>query len=202
MTKLSRIFPIIFPLLLTASLSACVAPAHKPMPVVEAAPPAAIIIAEPALKESMSDYVSNMMAASQETQKKELAQLTTSTAKLNQPDVITRVKLALLYGMPSSRVRDPAKAMPLLDELVRDSTLDTESRVLTTLLRDYQLESNKQAQRLRDEQKRGDTLQSKVSGLQSTADSAQSKADTLQRKLDELKNIEKTMTDRGQRPDR
>ncbi len=191
-------------LLLASCLSACVSNSHRPVPatVTEQAPPMVVTEAEPVAKESMSDYVSAMMAASAETQKKELAQLTASTAKSAQASASTRLKLAALYGLPNSRVRDAAKAMPLLDELLRDAALDSESRVLATLLRDYQLESNRQAQRLRDEQKRGDGLQARLNGLQSTADSAQAKADNLQRKLDELKNIEKSMTDRGLRTDK
>jgi hypothetical protein len=79
----------------------------------------------------------------------------------------------------------------LLDDLLKEKTLDNERRILATLLRDYLIETNKLAQKMRDEQKRADGSQQKLDALQQ-------KNDALQQMLDDLKNIEKTMVDRDQ----
>jgi len=141
-------------------------------------------------KQSILDYVSIFLALSPELQRKELAEVNQAYAA-NKQFVDTRVKLALLYGLPASKVRDAAKAQALLEDLMREPSLDTERKPLVSLVRDYLVETTKLSQKLRDEQKRSDNLQTKI-------DMAQQKADSLQRKLDELKNIEKTMTDRDQ----
>ncbi|HSH72504.1 MAG TPA: hypothetical protein VK974_05535 [Methylophilaceae bacterium] len=141
-------------------------------------------------KQSTLEYAANMMAAPADAQKKELAELNQSYAT-NKQFVDTRMKLALLYALPASKVKDTIKAQALLDDLIREPSLDIERKTLASILRDYIADTGKLAQKARDEQKRSD-------GLQTKADLAQQKADSLQRKLDDLKNIEKTMTDRDQ----
>lgn len=142
------------------------------------------------INNGLLEYAGSFVELSAEAQKKELAQINQSLAQ-NKNDLNIRMKAAMIYALPNSRQRDVVKAQVLLDDLLREKTLDNERKTLAALLRDYILENNKLSQKARDEQKRADTLQQK-------ADSLQQKADTLQQKLDELKNIEKTMVDRDQ----
>lgn len=174
------------------TLGACISPKPKQEPTTQAVTVNEIAQTETltAQKESILTYAGKLLALSPDLQKKELVELN-QTYSANKQFVDTRLKLALLYGLPNSKVRDTAKAQALLDDLIREPSLDTERKTLASLIRDYILDTAKLAQKLREEQKRGDNLQVK-------SDSAQQKADSLQRKLDELKNIEKTMTDRDQ----
>ncbi|HEY8117648.1 MAG TPA: hypothetical protein VIE91_00265 [Methylophilaceae bacterium] len=122
--------------------------------------------------EALLDFAEHFADLSAESQKKEL-----SLASQNKQDINSKIKVAMIYALPGSKLRDTAKAQFLLDELARDKSLDKESRSLVSLLAEYTNDSNRLALKLRDEQKRGDTLQ---------------------QKLDDLKNIEKTMVDRDQ----
>jgi len=179
---------------LITSLAGCAMQARKPVK------PAEPVLTAPAQVESIYAYIATIMASTQELQKKEVIQLNQTLANRKPDDsiLLVHMKLAALYGMPNSRVRDPVKAQTLLDQLLREPALENDHRILAALLKDYVADTTKLNTKIRDEQKRADTLQSKLDNLQSKTDSAQQRADTLQRKLDELKNIEKTMIDRGQ----
>ena len=179
---------------LISSLAGCAMQARKPVK------PAEPVLTAPAPAESIYAYIATTMASTQELQKKEVLQLNQALANTKPDDstLLARMKLAALYGLPNSRVRDPAKAQALLDQLLREPALENDHRVLAGLLKDYVADTTKLNAKVRDEQKRADTLQSRLDNLQSKTDSAQQRADNLQRKLDELKNIEKTMIDRGQ----
>lgn len=135
------------------------------------------------INNGLLEYAGNFVELPAEAQKKELAQINQSLAQ-NKNDLNSRMKAAMIYALPNSRQRDVVKAQVLLDDLLREKTLDSERKTLAALLRDYILENNKLflennklSQKARDEQKR---------------------ADALQQKLDDLKNIEKTMVDRDQ----
>jgi len=185
-------YKIIVVTLICSTLGACVSHKTKLEPKSQVAAPNEITQAETLAqqKESILEYAGKILTSSADTQKKELADLN-QTYVINKQFVDTRLKLALLYGLPNSKVRDTAKAQAFLDDLIREPSLDIERKTLASLVRDYIADTSKLAQKLREEQKRGDNLQVK-------SDTAQQKADSLQRKLDELKNIEKTMTDRDQ----
>ncbi len=179
---------------LISSLAGCAMQARKPVK------PAEPVLTAPAPTESIYAYIAATMASTQELQKKEVSQLNQALANTKPDDstLLVRMKLAALYGLPNSRVRDPVKAQTLLDQLLREPALENDHRVLAGLLKDYVTDTTKLNAKVRDEQKRADAMQSRLDNLQSKTDSAQQRADNLQRKLDELKNIEKTMIDRGQ----
>lgn len=120
-----------------------------------------------------------------DTQKKEVAILSTSNGKEKLP-LLTRSKLAIAYALPSSKTRDSQKAQILLDELLAEKTLSADEKNLFGLLRDFVGENLRLVSRVRDEQKRADTAQTGMMNLQ--------------KKLDDLKDIEKTMIDRDQGP--
>jgi len=116
-------------------------------------------------------------------QKKELAQVMQSLNR-NKKDPENRLKAALIYSLPSSRLHDNAKAIALWSELQREKEAEEDVAALVDLLRDV-VEERQRAdenlarlnQKVRDEQRRSDDLQAK---------------------LDALKNIEKTLIDRNQ----
>ena len=118
------------------------------------------------------DFAESYGELSLEGQKKELQQ-----NSQNKNDLTSRIKVAMIYALPNSKLRDTNKAQALLDDLARDKYLDGDRKILTLIMRDYIAENNRLGIKARDEQKR---------------------ADALQQKLDELKNIEKTMLEREQ----
>lgn len=130
--------------------------------------------------ETALDYAAQFGNLNNDTQKRELQQM----SQASKTSLEARIKLATIYALPSSKLRDNAKAQNLLDELLKEKSLQPSQKNLLMLLRDFVADASKATSKLRDEQKR--------------ADAAQSKADSLQQKLEELKNIEKAMITRDQ----
>ena len=128
-------------------------------------------------------YAKHFGELSVENQKKEYNQVMQSLSR-NKKDTFNRLKAALIYSLPNSRLRDNGRALPLLVDLLRDKPAEEDISALLSILKDFVEErqkiedgANKTAQKLKDEQRRGDELQ---------------------QKLDALKNIDKTMIERGQ----
>ena len=107
----------------------------------------------------------------------------------NKTDLTERIKLAIMLSLPSSRLRDTAKAQSLLQDLLQENTLNPSESALTSLFYEYVLDDIKQSQKNRDDLKRLDLSQQKLEALQQ-------KYDALDKKLNDLKNIEKTISDR------
>ncbi|NOT69411.1 MAG: hypothetical protein HOP04_14135 [Methylophilaceae bacterium] len=147
---------------------------------------------------NLLEFIGNFIELPIEAQRRELARIN-QTLLLDKSDIDNRMKVAMIYGFSSSRLRESAKAQILLDDLLREKTLNMERKALLVLLRDHLNENSKLSQRLRDEQKRADTLQSMVESLQQKLDETQKRADTLQKKLNDLKEIDKTMMNRKPR---
>lgn len=128
-------------------------------------------------------YAKRFEELSAENQKKEQA-LVMQTLGRNKKDTFTRLKAAWIYSLPNSRFRDNTKALAVIAELQREKNLEDDVSAVIALMKSFiedrqKLEDNslRLNQRIRDEQHR---------------------ADELQMKLDALKNIDKTMIDRGQ----
>lgn len=128
-------------------------------------------------------YAKRFGELSAENQKKEYA-LVMQALNRNRKDTFNRLKAALIYSLPNSRLRDSTRALPLLADLQRDKPGENEVNALVSILKDFVEErqkhedsSSKLAQKIKDEQRR---------------------ADELQQKLDALKNIDKTMIERTQ----
>jgi hypothetical protein len=107
----------------------------------------------------------------------------------NKSDIAERIQLAIMLSLPSSRVRDTTKAQNLLQDLLQENVLDPTESALTSLLYEYVLDDVKQSQKNRDDLKKLDLAQQKLEVLQQ-------KYDALDKKLNDLKNIEKTISDR------
>jgi len=100
-----------------------------------------------------------------------------------------RIKLAIMLSLPSSHIRDTAKAQNLLQDLLQDNSLSPTESALTGLLYEYILDDIKQSQRNKDDLKKLDLSQQKLEALQQ-------KYEALDKKLNDLKDIEKTISDR------
>lgn len=140
--------------------------------------------------ENILDFIARFYGLAVDEQKKELAQVNESLSQ-NKLDFNYRVKAAVIYAMPSSRLHDAAKAQNLLDGLIREKSLDAQRKALVNLLRDYISENGKLVQ------ENNKLLQDNIALAQKNREE-QMRADGLQQTLDELKAIEKSMTDREQ----
>jgi hypothetical protein len=94
-----------------------------------------------------------------------------------------------MLALPSSRLRDNAKAQNLLQDILQENTLHPSDFALVGLLYEYTTDYTKQLQKSRDEKKNIESVQQKYEALEL-------KNKLLEQKLNELKNIEKTMNDR------
>jgi hypothetical protein len=107
----------------------------------------------------------------------------------NKNNLLNRLKLATMLGLPSSRLRDNAKAQNLLQDILQENTLHPSDFALISLLYEYTTDYTKQLQKSREEIKKLESAQQKYEALEL-------KNKVLEQKLNELKNIEKTMNDR------
>lgn len=111
----------------------------------------------------------------------------------NKNYAFNRLKLASMLSLPSSRMRDNAKAQTLLQELLQGNTLSSAEYSLISLLYEYTTDNGKQQQRNREDAKKLESVQLKYEALEL-------KTRILEQKLNELKNIEKTMNERDSKP--
>lgn len=107
----------------------------------------------------------------------------------NKNNLLNRLKLASMFALPSSRLRDNAKAQNLLQDLLQENTLHPSDFALISLLYEYTTDYTKQLQKNREEIKKLESVQQRYEALEL-------KNKALEQKLNELKNIEKTMNDR------
>ncbi|MCB5191734.1 hypothetical protein LG198_13425 [Methylobacillus arboreus] len=175
------------PMLVGLLLSAC---AHQPKPTVSAPAASTEQVQNPpphiaAHKENTSEhtpglleFISNFSELPLDAQKKELAQ-TLQKISIHHDELHQKTKAAIIYAVPGSKLRDPLKAQPLLEELAREKRLSKEENAIVAILREHAAETGKLNQRIREEQRR--------------SEESQQKTNSLQQKLDELKKIERTM---------
>lgn len=114
----------------------------------------------------------------------------------NKSDLTERIKLAIMLSLPSSRIRDTAKAQNLLQDLLQENSLDLTESALTSLFYEYVVDDIKQSQKNKDDLRKLDSSQQKLEMLGQKYDALQQKYDALDKKLNDLKNIEKTISDR------
>lgn len=141
---------------------------------------------------NFAEYYSNL---SLEAQKDELV----STNKLlvtNPNNLLLRMKLVMIYGLPSSNLFDGPKAQSLLQQLLQENILANTQLAFGHLLFDHLIAINKVNKNNRDDQKRIESILQKNETLQLKLDATQQKLDAAQQKLIELKNIEKSMSER------
>jgi len=125
---------------------------------------------------------------STEAQKKELIE-TNQALALNPNELLRRMKLVMIYGLPSSSLPDTAKAQNLLQQMLQEDILSNSQLAFAHVLFDYLVATNKVNKINHDDQKHIELLQQKNDALQL-------KLDAAQQKLDDLKKIEKSMGER------
>jgi len=162
--------------------AACVNLANKPSSGVKLAP-AKINDAGEFL--SFSETFSNLPLNEQ----KQVLAATNQSLALNPNDLTNRMKLVMIYGLPSSNLLDYPKAQNLLQQILQENILANSQLAFAHLMFDYLVASNKVNKNNHDDQKRAELLQQKNEALQI-------KLEAAQQKLDELKNIEKSMGER------
>jgi len=145
---------------------------------------------------SFADDFSNLTAEAQKQ-----VQASTQQALAKTPnDIELRMRLVLIYGLPSSTLLDTAKAQSLLQQLLQESALPSEQLPFANLLFDYIVAANKASKTSREDQKRIETMQQKQEALQTKLENTQQKLEAALQKIDELKNIEKSMGQREVAP--
>lgn len=126
-------------------------------------------------------------------------------------DLLQRFKLAMIYGLPSSHLQDTVKAQPILQNIIQEKKISNSQLAFANLLFNYINAQTKANKNSRDDEKRIDSILQKNENLQNKLDAYQQKLETSQQKLDiaqqklitaqqkidELKNIEKSMGQRG-----
>ena len=145
---------------------------------------------------NFAEFYSNL---SLEAQKDELV----STNKLlttNPNNLLQRMKLVMIYGLPGSNLFDGPKAQSLLQQLLQENILANTQLAFGHLLFDHLIAINKVNKNNRDDQKRIESILQKNETLQLKLDATQQKLDAAQQKLIELKNIEKSMSEREVTP--
>lgn len=127
----------------------------------------------------------NFRKAEQDGQKKQWLE-TQQLLSQNKQDVVQRIKLACIYALPSSYLKDATKAHSLLTQLREDPALSTIEKAYVNHLYLFNVENIKQQQKMKDEAKSLDNLTQKYETLQK-------KYDAAEQKLIHLKNIEKSL---------
>lgn len=152
----------------------------------------------PVKQSDASDYLNFaefFANASTDLQKKTLAN-TNQTLALNANDLLSRMKLVIMYSATGSFMHDAPKAQYLLQQILQENILIETQLAFANLLFDHLTALNKINKTSRQEDKRVETLQLQNDSLQQKLESAQQKQEMTQQKLDELKKIEKVMNER------
>jgi hypothetical protein len=123
-----------------------------------------------------------------DVQKQTLAS-TNQALALNANDLIQRMKLVMILGLPSSSLLDTPKAQNLLQAILQEDILQGTQLAYAHVLFDYLVAANKVSKNTHDDSKRVELLLQKNEALQI-------KLDAAQQKLDDLKKIEKSMGER------
>jgi hypothetical protein len=119
---------------------------------------------------------------------------------LNPNDLLHRMKLVMIYGLPSSSLLDTPKAQNLLQQILQEGILVNSQLAFANLLFDHLVAINKATKMSNGDPKRLENLQQKNEVLQIKLDTTQQKLEAAQQKLDELKKIEKSMGEREATP--
>ena len=181
---------------LSLFISACVNPALMPNAEPKHGNGAKIVPTKTTDATELLDFAESYSNLPQEEQKLELAN-TNQVLALNPNDLLNRMKLVMILGLPSSNFTDTLKAQGLLQQLLQENILVNSQLAFAHVLFDYLIVVNKGG---KNDQKHVDALQLKLEATQQKLDTTQLKLEAAQQKLDELKNIEKSMSGRETLP--
>jgi hypothetical protein len=152
---------------------------------------------------SFAESFSNMPADAQ----KQALNSTNQALAVNPNDLLHRMKLVMILGLPSSNLLDTPKAQQLLQKILQEDILGNSQLAFANLLFDHLVIANKivkysngDPKKLDGIQQKNEALQLKLEATQQKLEMTQQKLDTAQQKLDELKKIEKSMSERDIAP--
>jgi hypothetical protein len=158
----------VLPLAILAFLAGCAAiPENQPAP----CPPPSEVVVTGQMDDMMQYYDSLRKQSSSELAK--IYDRVKQNFGQNKSDA-NRIRLALLLTLPNTSSRDVSAALHLLNEWPRDSkhgnNLQSFRNLLAALLTEQQRLSNnleEASQKLKEEQKRADTLQHQIDAIKS-----------------------------------
>lgn len=198
--------PLLLIFTLSFSIAACVNAPNKPSAAssqnatVKLNPPKTIDAIEYL---EFAETYSNLLPDVQ----KQILNSSNQALALNKNDLMHRMKLVMIYGLPSSSILDTVKAQNLLQQILQEDILSNSQLAFAHVLFDYLVLANKGTKSNGDDLKRGDgllqkneALQLKLETTQQKLEAAQQKLDISQQKLEELKKIEKSMSERDSKP--
>ena len=118
----------------------------------------------------------------------------------NPNDLLHRMKLVMIYGLPSSSLQDSLKAQNLLQQILQENILLESQQAFAHVLFDYIVAINKLNKSTQHHDKLVEQLQTKQEAAQQKLEASQQKLEATQQKMNELKNIEKSMGERDAAP--
>lgn len=187
--KINRLLILFF---LSLLITACVNPAEKPNTEPKQGNGATLVPTKTIDATELLNFAESYSNLPLEAQKLELAR-TNQTLALNPNDLLSRMKLVMILGLPSSNFADTPKAQVLLQQVLQENILMNSQLAFAHVLFDYLIVANKSG---KNDQKHVEALQLKLEATQQKLDTTQLKLEAAQQKLDELKNIEKSMSGR------
>ena len=193
-------------LLWTCLAAACVSPTGQPKDADKVNPPVKV---NPTKIDDATEFLHFAESFSNlpvEMQKKVLIE-TNQALVINPNDLLQRMNLVMIYGVPTSTLLDTAKAQNLLQQILQEDILANSKLAFANLLFDHLVATNKAAKsnngdpkRLENLQQKNEALQMKLDAMQQKLDATQQKLDASLQKLDELRKIEKSMGERDATP--
>lgn len=186
-------------LLLACSATACVSPATQSNGIDKMNPPVRVNPTKNGDATEFLTFAETFSTSSADLQKQALIEANRGLT-LNPNDLLYRMKLVMIYGLPSSSLADTAKAQNLLQKILQEGILANSQLAFANLLFDHLVAINKLTKLNNGDPKRLETLHQKNEALQIKLDATQQKLEAAQQKLDELKKIEKSMGERDVTP--
>lgn len=173
----------------------------EPKPNVESKPSNGVKLA-PIEANSASEFLkfAETFADLSATSQKQALTSTHQVLLANPNDLLHRMKLVMIYGMPSSSLQDSPKAQNLLQQILQENILLESQQAFAHVLFDYIVAINKLNKSTQHDDKLVEQLQSKLEAAQQKLEATQQKLEANQQKMNELKNIEKSMGERDAAP--
>lgn len=186
-------------LLCTGLLSACVSPASKHITASKVNLPVKLNPTKSVDAIEFLTFAETFSTSPADVQKQALME-TNQALVLNPNDLLHRMKLVMIYGLPSSSLLDSPKAQSLLQQILQEDTLANSQLAFSNLLFDHLVAINRANKTNNADPKRLESLQQRNEALQIKLEATQHRLEAAQQKLDELKKIEKSMGEREANP--
>lgn len=185
-----KIYNLLIVLCLCGFLSSCASASTKSPTALQSG--LQIKLTESSAVSEFLNFSAQYSSASLDVQKQELM-LANQSLALQPEDIVQRMKLVMIYALPNSQLQDSQKAQNLLQNLLQENVLSDTQLSFAHLLFDQVLANSRLNLKIKDEQKRVETLQQRNINLQLNLDAAK-------QKIIELRNIEKLMGERELSP--